>query len=354
MKLLTEKMDEIREMESSRREAMEYRISTLQNDASMLRRSHTAQLEKLQNEFDHVCMERDRLLQSLKDSERNKDAILQAKSTPEEDQDLELTKLRIEKAQLLMTAAEEGARVERRLREARAAEKSSMEADLILQKELRSAAEKALSNVKAELAELRAEARFTAQNNRNMEHSNVDEMRREIETLRNELDALSAERLSWDEQLQDAQRQARETIDKLTEECRQAKTRAQQLEREGRLEAEIQAEVARLKAQASGTERSHRLEPEDDPANDQAEIPVAQLYDIMKKQQQSVEEERSMYSSLIEEHDDLLALLAQHEIVRSTINSALAKIGGPQAVDDAMREAEEKVIAEYGSFKPLP
>jgi hypothetical protein len=37
----------------------------------------------------------------------------------------------------------------------------------------------------------------------------------------------------------------------------------------------------------------------------------------------AIEEERTIYSTLLEEHDDLLALLAQQELVRQSLSNAL-------------------------------
>ena len=83
------------------------------------------------------------------------------------------------------------------------------------------------------------------------------------------------------------------------------------------------------------------------------EIPVAQLYDIIQKQKQSIDDERGVYQELLAEHDDLLALLAQHDVVREMLNDALARVGGQGAVDAAMREAEEKALVQYGKFVEL-
>lgn len=356
-KLLTEKMDEMREAESSKREAMEYRISTLQNDHEVWRRYHEAELENLQNELHQATMERDRLFQSLKDSERGKESLLRAKSgrdsmgDDDEDVQAELTKLRLEKAQLLTLAAEEGARVERRLREARGAEKSSAEADIILERELRVAAEKALENAKLETNELRMELESRGSGSRMDTAPSKERLHRELEALKAQIESLSIENDGLRQQLDTVKRQAREQIAHLTDECRQAKTRAAQLEREGRLEAEIQAEVARLRARANGMDPYRMVA--DNPADESEEIPVAQLYDLIQKQKQSIEEERAVYSELLLEHDELLALLAQHDVYRSALNAALERVGGPEAVQEAVREAERVAVARFGKFVNL-
>jgi len=354
LKQLTEKLDEMRDAESTKCEAMEYRISTLQNDQDVLRRQHASQMEKLQNEVNYISMERDRLFQSLKDSERSKEALLRAKSGREAAtfDDDEVAKLRLEKAQLLVASSDEGAKVERRLREARAAEQSSAEADVILERELRIAAEKALENVRLEMAELRSEGGAGGDAHAlALERARSSELGMELESLRMEIDAISVENSSLRDQLEASKREAREKTDRLSQECRLAKTRASQLEREGRQEAEIRAEVSRLHAQSNGAGRTPYRWERENPAHDHGaeEIAVAHLYDIIEKQKQSIEEERAVYSKLLNEHDDLLALLAQQDVIRKSLKTALVKTGGDAAVAVAMREAQEEAVTLYGS-----
>jgi hypothetical protein len=85
----------------------------------------------------------------------------------------------------------------------------------------------------------------------------------------------------------------------------------------------------------------------DNPAEDN-EIAVAQLYDMIQKQKQSIEEERSVYCSLLSEHEACLELLARKEVVCSSLNAALNKLCGKDAVDEAMEEAE-RALAQQAS-----
>lgn len=358
LKFLTQTMDEIKEADSTRRASLEYRVSSLENDNNVLRRFHNAEMENLRNELNQISMERDRLFQTLRDSEKSKEALVRASSRGSqagEDAAVDLINqvelLRMEKTQLLSSAAEEASRVERRLREAVAAEKSSSEADLILQKELRLAAERALENIKLELSELRAEheststpAASSADGTARIESENTD--------LKRQIDTLSDEKNSLEEELAEFKREAEKKADRLLEECRLAKAKAIQLERDGRYEAEILAEVSRLQARTNG----HPLPDESDPAaeeNVEDSTKLAKLCDVIQKQKDAIEEERSVYFELLAEHDDLLAVLAQHDLLKESLNAALERFGGQQAVDAAVHEAQEKAVAKYGKYVKL-
>jgi hypothetical protein len=82
-------------------------------------------------------------------------------------------------------------------------------------------------------------------------------------------------------------------------------------------------------------------------------LDVPELYDVIEKQKQEVREERSMYYELLAEHDDLLALLAQQEIVRVCLCFALTDADGPEAVDAVMCKAEAQSIEQYGKYVKL-
>jgi hypothetical protein len=141
--------------------------------------------------------------------------------------------------------------------------------------------------------------------------------------------------------------------------------RASQLEREGRYEAQVRAEFARLQAADSIRDSpsvvlgENPAESSDDEAENrntkakQSYAQTSQLYDEIQQQKEAIEEERNMYFELLAEHDDLLALLAQHDLVRTSLHEALSQTGGPEAVENAIRSAEEKAISQYGKFVKL-
>ena len=82
-------------------------------------------------------------------------------------------------------------------------------------------------------------------------------------------------------------------------------------------------------------------------------VRTAQLYDVIQKQKQAIEDERNVYFELLSEHDDLLALLAQHDLVHQALREALGQASGPEAVQQAVAKAEQQALAQYGKFVRL-
>lgn len=108
---LIQTMDEMRESEDSRRAAMEHRISMLENEHEVLRRFHSNEAENLRTELTQAMMERDQLVQALKESEKSNSAMVAAATKGREEGSItenslvdEVLKLRIEKAQLLLVS----------------------------------------------------------------------------------------------------------------------------------------------------------------------------------------------------------------------------------------------------------
>ena len=52
----------------------------------------------------------------------------------------------------------------------------------------------------------------------------------------------------------------------------------------------------------------------------------------------------------MEEHENLLALLAQQDIEKASLCAALQKVGGKEAVDIATNEAQEEAFQKYGEY----
>jgi hypothetical protein len=364
LSFMAQTMEEMREAEENRRASLEYRISSLENDHDVLRRYHSGEIENLRNELAQVTMEKDRILQSLKDSEKTNSALVSAAfkgETEEEDNTdpaAELSKLRIENAHLLTMAADDNARTERRLRESLAAQASSAEADAILERELRIAAEASAQTLKVELKELR-EASGTKVGSRDEERTKVlDTLAAEVARLKMDTQKLKNENANLLRKLEQANATAKAEIDAMTEDCRKAQARAHKLEREGRYDAAVKSEVARLRMSPGLTQEQRDVGSDDwmlvseDPTADRRESPFAgaDAYDYIQRQKEAIQEERKMYLELLSEHDDLLALLFQQDQERASLRAALADAGGQEAVDKAMEEAQSQSLAQFGTL----
>jgi chromosome segregation ATPase len=365
---LSRTIEEMRDAESSRRVALENRIASLEMDHEVLRKFHAAEVENIRNEINQVTMEKDQLAQCLRESEKNRDALVQASSRGQTQDgevslEMEVRLLRMERAQLLEAAAEEASRGERRLREARAAEKSSKEADVFVEKELRLAAEMALKNAEKELEVLRAEVGRATANRARSNSTALGELTNTIDELRGRVHLLADENSELRTQLQEIKSEAASTIAQLTDECRHARSRTSQLEREGRYEAEVRAEVARLQASDASKENPAFFGGDDDAARQLSHYnghqhhhpgataeQIARLYDVVEEQKQTMMEERLVHAEINKDFEDCLAILAQRALELQSLREALTQAAGEEAVDAAIRVAEERSVEQHGSF----
>ena len=71
-------------------------------------------------------------------------------------------------------------------------------------------------------------------------------------------------------------------------------------------------------------------------------------YDIIQKQKEAIQEERSVYLELLEEHNTLLAFLAQQIAERDCLKQALLDSVGQGAIDAAMEKAEASAFEQFG------
>jgi len=342
-KTLTETMDDMREAENVRREALEYRIQALENDQLNLQKLHGGEIDTLRNEVSHLTMERDRLFQNLRDSEKSRESLVASQSTGDDSNDLD--RLRLENAQLVSASAEDAARLERKLHEAMEANRSSSEADLILEQELRRSVETMAEGLNQEVADLRQECtrlRATLAGTEAV-YDNHDQ----VVALQQQVQQLTHARSTLEERLEKLKQEAESKVARAVEDSRIAKARALQLERENRYQHEVRLEVERL----GHGDDDHSPDPAEETAvPEKSSSRVAELYDVIQQQNVNLHEEREMYNSLREEHDDLLALLAQNDLTLKSAHAALERWGGPEAVALAQQQAEEQAVEQYGKF----
>lgn len=377
LNFVTESMEEMRQAEESRRASLEYRISSLENNAEVMRRYHSGELESLQNEVSQITMEKDRILQTLRESESTNSKLVLAASTKgmisEEDKqdpaDTEhlLSSYRIENAHLLTLSSDENAKSERRLREALAAQAAAVEAQVILEQELRQKAEDEVRAVKTELDELRQDAEYTIHESRGskrkMSSEDVDSLQSDIERLNAELKKVTSENDALKAKLNDASASAKVEIERLTNECRTAQAKSLKLERESQFSSAVRSEVSTLRSPAPV--KTYDMNPHSKDHDwamvghnfnvEDAETAFANsdAYELIQKQQEAITEERNCFRDLLQEHDELLALLAQHEKERECLREALVEAAGEESAETAMQRAQELAMTQFGKAVKL-
>ena len=312
----------------------------------------------MQSELAQMAMEKDLIVHQLKETEKTNASLIIATSKEEDspsshqrsDFHAECLKLRIENAHLLTLAADEKRKAERRLREQLSAQVASSELDTILEHELRLEAETALQALKEEIHLLRNDKR--SEKSQNMRDDSMD---KELEDLRSCLQDVEEENAKLKATMNEEASKAKETIDRLTDECRTAQAKAFKFDRDTRTELAVQSEISKLKilglpgdkvalhGDSTQTTRDGLF------TNCDTTVLSAEAFDFIRNQQKEIQEERMMYSETLKEHEDLLALVAQQDLEKSCLREALVKVAGDAAAMDALKRADEFAISRFGN-----
>ena len=269
--------------------SLEHQISSLMN--ANKRRGNTKEVEILTSEVVQLNAEKERLLQLLGEKEQLISSFtmrdIRDDAAPESNQ---VSQLRLEKQQLLTKSAEITQRLEQRMREAISAATSYRETDRLL--ELRdcpsppSSQDNTLQKMKTQkdMSQILAEADQEAK--LRVATTEAAKLKEENCLLKADLDRSNTE--------------AEQTIKRLREECRKY-TQAQRTRGPiSESELAIAGEVSRLR----GESRREKL---------LGSMTTAEVLDTVVQLKETIEDERSLYRGLVEEHKDLLALVAQYE-----------------------------------------
>jgi len=356
---LKQSLEDGREADAARVASFEYRISALEDDRDVMRRVHADELETLRAEISQTLMEKDRIFHALKESEKANAALVYA-TTKETETDHtshvgnEISKLRASNAHLLAAATEEAANAERRIREAVNANASLVEANMIVERELRVAAETAVENVKAQLDEARRSQEEGDSESHTMKQlSATDRLLSQLTQSRTKGRKLEVENAELKVDIENLRSTTEQRILDLTEQCRRAQASAMKLEGEARFGSEVSTEVKKLHSLQNTYKPENWVLVNDEnaePLTKTKDSSAMEAYDYIIEQKIAIQEERNMYQELLVEHDSLLALLAQQDLEKESLNTALADAAGTDAVEAAILEAEEKAIQQFGKY----
>eukprot|EP00980_Cylindrotheca_fusiformis_P000848 scaffold221_cov120-Cylindrotheca_fusiformis.AAC.9 len=357
---LTQALEDLHQDEENKRASLEYRIGSLEDENDLLRKYHAGELEEAQQELSQVTMEKDRAVHHLREVEKTNASLVYAASKENQaskdagDLEDEIATLRVANAHLLAVAADDNARSERKLRESLAAQMASTEADVIMEHELRVSAEEAVRSLKAQLVELQKALRDSGDgtSGNNKDQIATESTQRQIESLEQDLKNLKKENMKLKKKLETEAAKAKASLEKVTEECRKAQSRLHKAERDGLFDAAIKSEVARLRMSPKVSTPETRDDilllkagPESTPTSANAAA-----FDLLRKHKEEIQEERKMYLEFLAEHDNLLALLAQHDVERTCLRDELSDNCGEAAVERALQRAEEKTVSQYGKI----
>ena len=357
---LSEAMEELRQNEDSKRASLEYRIGSLENENDVVRKYQAHELESLRNELAQTTMEKDAITNQWKETEKTNASLVLAASKEENknrhkksDVHAECVKLRIENAHLLTIAADDKAKAERRLRELLSAQVASSELDVILEHELRLSAETAMKTLKEEMNVLRNDKQ--SEKVQKVSHESMGE---ELTDLRISLQNLKKENSKLKANMEEEALKAKKKIEHLTDECRKAQAKAFKFDRDTRTELAVQSEISKMRISTMASPGEKRSLYEDfihstsnGTSTDSYNLPVAsaEAFDLIRKQKKEIQEERMMYSETLQEHEELLALVAQQDLEKSCLREALIEVAGDDVANQAIQRAEEFAVIRYGN-----
>jgi len=361
---LSEAMEELRQTEDSKRASLEYRIGSLENENDVVRKYQATELENVRNELAQVSMEKDMIIHNLKETEKTNSSLVLATSNEDSDNlygrnniKSEYAKLRVENAHLLTVAADDEGRAERRLRELLSAQIASSELDVILERGLRLSAEATQETLKQELNEVHNDSnRLIDRQSNNGQDKNSNSIIDELNSFRSSLETMKNENARLKDTMREEASKAKNMIDIMTEECRKAQAKACKFDRDTRTELAVQSEIAKMRLPAvpsngksCNEDSMHRSKKGPSIESYDISLPSAEVFDLIRKQKEEIQEERMMYCETLQEHEDLLALVAQQDLEKSCLREALIEVAGDKVADEAMKRAEEFAINRYGN-----
>jgi len=317
--------------------SLEYRIEALENERLLTEQASEEGMHRTKAELAQSNQERDNLAHKFEQSEKANAALVYSTShdgTCGDESESEAIKLQLERAQLLAKINEMGANLERRVREAVAAQASSSEAELIVEKQSRNSVESSLADALSQLNEVK-----TQMSEQSSSKAMAGELANKEQVLLDLEESLVDMRVTNDElvsnnkliqaKLDGTCKDNKRTINDLKSKLEKAEERLRSEDRECRFEAAIASEIANLRANThtlSGTQNHSQalvlrgidqnmqhsaVLDEGKVLTDGNSTYIIEMYDYVCELKSSIAEERQMYKDLLAEHEDLLALLGQ-------------------------------------------
>ena len=357
-------LNDAKRCESEMSSLLETRIKSLESDRQKLMNINRADVEAMKAELSNIIIERDQLIHALNESEKANSALVYSTTVDSDKENFssieaEMSKLRMENAQLLSTTSKTAARTERRIRRALAGDDVEIEDSLNTEKKCRKETERSLETLKEQYNDIVKEhERVKICNNdlilklKNFEANNVEEA---LKHLEGDFSRLEIEKNTLNSKLKETISTSRSNITKLDERCKLAESEVRKLKSAEHKEAALAAEVAKLREENSVRNGSVSAATTfDDMASDTErkgpDIDPGEQLDLIRELQSEMSQEREMYQDLLSEHEDLLALLAQQDCEKKCLQQALSDANGTDAVEKAILTAEERVVEQFGKY----
>jgi len=320
------------------------RICFLEDDLGRASRMREEEVKIMKEELSQVVVEKKQLVRSLREVEASHAALASARNSAENGEcgrESELEKLRIEKAELLVSLSNVAAKTEQRLRSLVDVQLSSRETELMIERELRQSLEISLGEKQAELerilqqlTERSKSTSFSDEQQENVASScekNIQMLQNKYERLTSDFRSVSKANTNLTEEISTLKLSNEKLLDK----CRKSEIEARKIKEHRRFEADISSEISRLKDETIKTSNSNEGVSANalvlySPGYNEIEntLSAEAMYDLILDLSLSVKEERGLYQELLAEHEDLLALLAQQDLeLRGAQDISVNKFG---------------------------
>ena len=328
LQLMEQALEELETSKVDMIVSFEYRIEVLENERLWIERSHEEELLGIKKELAESNEERDSLAYKLEQCEKNNTALVYSTAHNEpggKESKSGLVKLQLERAQLLSKINEMGINLERRVREAVAAQVSLSEAELIVEKQSRHLVETSLSEAVTELDNVKKQLSVDVSKDRNGDDQLTQVLKEALDDLRKKNEKLLDKNKVLQVKVETIDKENKSTISDLRDKLQIVQEELRAHERESRFEAALAAEIDHLRSSSHTASisthqalvlldqnmQSRTWLDEGKESIDRNSAYVIEMYDYVCELKSSIVEERQMYKDLLAEHEDLLALLGQ-------------------------------------------
>ena len=354
LSLLKESLEILKRDEYQMRITLEHRVKSSDDERATLNLAYGCEIKNLKAEISQGQIERDRLVHALNESEKANTALVYSTSAGHGDDvssiEVELAKLRLEKAQLLAAVQESRSRAEQRIRSVVNGENEENQGS---ERKLIVAAEKSLKKLRLKYDETSSQLKLANDSNSEllsrMKDANISGLKNDLYRHENEVMKLGKANEELKSQVKQAKNEAKTSKSKLEEKCRLAEAKILELETQERKEAALAAELARVRNETSAL----GILSYGGSKSESKEMKADDLHDFVLELKEVVKEEREMYQDLLIEHEDLLALLAQQDLEKTSLQAALVTCAGQEAVEKAIIDAEAEAVEQFGKYIKL-
>lgn len=189
------------------------------------------------------------------------------------------------------------------------------------------------------------------ENKLDMKTNELDFMRSSLQSMENEISRLKLE-------MKEETSKAKNVIHLLTEECRKAQVKACKFDQN----TQLQSELTKMRSPTIFLNGDRKYWKEDFMSSstrnttvltencERTSLSSAEVFDLVRKQKEEIQEERLLWAETLQEHEGLLALVAQQDLEKSFLKEALVDVtGNENMADEALKRAEALAVKRYGN-----